>query len=72
MLHHSRATMVGSGQNAYLFIMSLLWGPAVFCAVPEPGVACVPEDPKRPPCVEAPCRLPVESKSLSTRGSSCY
>jgi hypothetical protein len=43
--------------------------PAVFCAVPDPGVAWVPEEPKSPPLVEAPWRLPVLERSLSTLGS---
>ncbi len=31
----------------------------------------MPEDPKRPPLFEAPWRLPVDERSLSTSGSSC-
>jgi len=59
-----------STRGSTLLIISLLCGPAVFCAVPEPGVAWVPDDPRMPPVVDAPWRLPVELKSLSTRGST--
>jgi hypothetical protein len=50
---------------------SLLCGPAVFWAVPEPAVAWLPDAPKTPALapVAAPWRFPRPSKSLSTRGS---